>query len=1609
MTNPESEYPDDFDVSPRPRSLRERSIRDRRRRALRYATCFFVAIALGAGGVLGGCAAGVGSLVALVFGGGGGSGGEIILPTVTSVEPRQSTAVGGVAIKIRGRNFDPRSSVSFGAIAAKSVRFVSTEELIAVVPSSAEGLALDLDLLREDPAEFRLLYTETNPSLAIKVARGGGGESLAPFYYMRPRLRRVFREERDPSGKVVEVQGFGNRFERSSVVLEGDFFGFSNQGAATEIDVVRVEGRRETRIFTLRPIDPSSPENGPPGFFIEDGACDAPPCADDPHQGRRLRIRLPIEGDAGLFPANQPIVAGPIYRLRAFNRSGVDDIQFGYAPPFPPLDLVCAVEDGPGGKQVRLRWEDSNPLNEGGQPFTLVFVERYDPGVDEFVNLAIVPSGTEEFVDTSVESTNYLYRVYGQFRAENSPAVVCEVAVFADGSTDFVLELGAEGTDAEGGSSGKLSRVAGQPEQVSIRSGALGDSDLDRSGRKLQDLIERRGRPAFLWREQRPRGLSASSSANPSVSEILSIFDPAAARIAITWITSAGRAELGVDDVAILRRILDYYRAPTAPGGLYVEGQHLVAALEQILREDPDLRELLIDGRLGGLDVLDSVETFDVISNLQVAFGAALIENGSIVSSLDWSAANGGVAAYDRELLQSELDARQGKLLLAGTARRGGTIGRNVGSAFFVDAPGGAAGHLSRTIISYLPVEGFATDAARSALVQRFADVLSGTVPGIDPPREEQLPIVASIDPASRDWNSEGQVTFRGENLDLVVLVAFGVQPAEILERSATRIVVRLPRASVPGTVPVLLAIETEEGEGEETRVVERRLVVGEFRFSAAAPVITELPLPRSSSARGGDIVVLRGQGFTSPPDLRVLFDGVPATIDPSSRVDRVVVRAPRATSFPEGGDVPIELFTDGGTRTATVSFTYEPAPDDGGGGPDPGETGDLDVLTPTSLDVGGSTLIVRGPLLDEATVSVCDEPLVDTDVSALENGVFELRGIVPAGCGTCDVVAILPGGTRLVAPDALAYQSAQLISVEPAQAAVGDPVVFRIRNAARAVRVFLGADELVIRDRVDDGDAIIEAIVSRGTIGAKVDARVVNTGSPCAASTLSGAFEFLDPDIPRIVSISAASGPDIGGTPIGILGRGFRRAEATICDTPLENVVVVEQDLTIISGTTPAGCGVCDVVVRSDSGQDALPAAFTYLSPEVIDVRPRASVPRGGGAAEIRVRNLSSATRVFFGTTAATELSRGEDSITVQIPEGAMGSEVQVGVANEGSTCPMSSFVEPFRYTLPVLFFGDFSFDITSDHPITGASDLRALLESEDAVIDVDRSSGQELLTLERLRSYALVFFSDLSSRALSVEEAQDFRDYAEEGGVVVLLGQHGLRRVLASPGSDRADRNTILSRFPEFSSAFNGDLFIDPVNHIPYDGCGPNLCSPPEPSPEGDPDNGQEYALAKPLALPNLGVFLDELLIDFLAGNANAGLDPLGGVLFNWGQTIRVPPVPVVMQFPRALPLFTGSPTSFGDRNAVFVSAPAGCNDGHFTGVRDPDEPVALSGQVGIGVVAFGLLRDGFGLIFLVGDQEFLSNRYIEDGRCGAGLRFTHSTFVRNLIRTVRRIVAP
>ncbi len=157
-------------------------------------------------------------------------------------------------------------------------------------------------------------------------------------------------------------------------------------------------------------------------------------------------------------------------------------------------------------------------------------------------------------------------------------------------------------------------------------------------------------------------------------------------------------------------------------------------------------------------------------------------------------------------------------------------------------------------------------------------------------------------------------------------------------------------------------------------------------------------------------------------------------------------------------------------------------------------------------------------------------------------------------------------------------------------------------------------------------------------------------------------------PAKPKIVSLSARSGPRTGGTELDILGSGFTSSAVVhFGKTKAKTVQVLgPAELTV---TTPPGTGTVGVQVTTAGGTSATSSVdrFSYQSPPVVTaIAPRTGAARGGMTITITGSGFGAGDQVLFGTKPATSASVvSPGRILATAPAGSGLVDIRVVSAN--------------------------------------------------------------------------------------------------------------------------------------------------------------------------------------------------------------------------------------------------------------------------------------------------------------------------------------------------------
>ena len=203
------------------------------------------------------------------------------------------------------------------------------------------------------------------------------------------------------------------------------------------------------------------------------------------------------------------------------------------------------------------------------------------------------------------------------------------------------------------------------------------------------------------------------------------------------------------------------------------------------------------------------------------------------------------------------------------------------------------------------------------------------------------------------------------------------------------------------------------------------------------------------------------------------------------------------------------------------------------------------------------------------------------------------------------------------------------------------------------------------------------------GGAGEPSDVPVAVDGLSAAAGIAAGGFHdlaFGEPT-PTVTGVSPAVGPRTGQTTVTLTGSGFSDVSAVKFGAS-NAVSFTINSSTSITAVSPAGTGAVDVTVSAPAGTSSKVSAdrFTYVvRPTVTKLAPKTGPGAGGTIVTITGKELSGATAVDFGSSAATGVTvRSATSITAEAPPGA--GTAYVTVTTPGGTSADSSKAK-FKY----------------------------------------------------------------------------------------------------------------------------------------------------------------------------------------------------------------------------------------------------------------------------------------------------------------------------------------
>jgi hypothetical protein len=199
------------------------------------------------------------------------------------------------------------------------------------------------------------------------------------------------------------------------------------------------------------------------------------------------------------------------------------------------------------------------------------------------------------------------------------------------------------------------------------------------------------------------------------------------------------------------------------------------------------------------------------------------------------------------------------------------------------------------------------------------------------------------------------------------------------------------------------------------------------------------------------------------------------------------------------------------------------------------------------------------------------------------------------------------------------------------------------------------------------------------GSAGA-TDVTVTTPGGTSATGAADG-FTYIA--APTVTAISPTSGLTVGGANVTITGTNFTGATAVTIGGSAATSVAVVNSTTVMAITPAHAAGAADVAVTTPGGTGTGTGFYTYVTsatPTVTGIGPNGGPPAGGTTVTITGTNLTGATAVAFGGTAAAQFAvNSATAITAISPAGANGA-VDVTVTTPNGTSATSA-ADRFTY----------------------------------------------------------------------------------------------------------------------------------------------------------------------------------------------------------------------------------------------------------------------------------------------------------------------------------------
>ncbi|MEU7769309.1 IPT/TIG domain-containing protein [Nocardia sp. NPDC049190] len=480
------------------------------------------------------------------------------------------------------------------------------------------------------------------------------------------------------------------------------------------------------------------------------------------------------------------------------------------------------------------------------------------------------------------------------------------------------------------------------------------------------------------------------------------------------------------------------------------------------------------------------------------------------------------------------------------------------------------------------------------------------------------VPTITSVSPAAGPPSGNNSVTLTGTGFVNVLTVRFGTAATTFTVDSTTQITAIVP----PGTGTVQVTVVTTGGTSN-----------GVSYTYVGVPTLTGVS-PSQGPTSGGTSVTLTGTSLTGAT--AVNFGATAATSFTVNSATQITAVAPAGT-----GSVQVKVVGPGGTSNG-VFYTYVAVPVLISVSPNQGPASGNNSVTLTGTGFTGATAVRFG------TVST----------SFTADSATQITAIAPAGTLAVQVTVTTVGGTS----NGVSYTYVAvpvLTSVSPTSgpAVGGNTVTLTGTGLIGTTTVTFGATGASSFTVVSDTH--VTAVAPGGTGSVQV--------TMTTAGGVSNSVPYSYIAVPVLTSLSPTAGPVAGGTTVTLTGVGLAATTAVSFGSAAATSFTVASD-THVTAVAPGGSGSVQVTVTTAGGtSNGVP--YTYVAvPSSSGVSPDRGPTAGGTSVMLTGTNLTGATAVSFGTTAATSFTVDSGTqITAVAPAGTC--TVRITVTTAGGT----------------------------------------------------------------------------------------------------------------------------------------------------------------------------------------------------------------------------------------------------------------------------------------------------------------------------------------------------